>query len=73
MWLQTITDDKGTTNSDLRNDTCLPDNTMHFNALFDNNNIVPGVRAATDPDHRVISLSEANMSKVFNRVNTHKA
>ena len=36
-----------------------------FNARLDNNNIVPGVRAVTDPDYLVTSLSEADMKKKY--------
>jgi hypothetical protein len=31
---------------------------------------MPGVRAATDPEDWVISLSEADVSNVFNKINT---
>ena len=72
MWcgLQSITDYKGRPNRDLPHNASLPDEP---NTRFDNNNIVPGVRAVTDPEDWVISLSEADLRKVFKQVNIRKA
>ena len=53
MWqgLQSITDYNGIPNCDLPNDDAsLLDKLNAFYAHFDNNNVFPGVRAATDPE-----------------------
>ena len=65
MWqgLQSITDYKGKPNSDLTNDTSLPDKLNAFYARFDN--IEPGVRAVTDPEDWLNSLSKADVRRVF--------
>nr|XP_046210055.1 uncharacterized protein LOC124038336 isoform X3 [Oncorhynchus gorbuscha] len=62
MWqgLQSIPDYKESPSCDLPNDASLPDELNVFYVRFDNNNVVPGVRAATDPEDWVISLSKAN-------------
>lgn len=75
MWqgLQSITNYKGRPNSDLPNDASLPDELNACYARFDNNNIDPDVRAVTDPEDWVISLSEADVRRVFNQVNTLKS
>lgn len=70
--LQSIADYKGRFNHDLPNDASLPDELNAFYVHFDNN-IKPAVRAVTDPEDWVISLSEADVRRVFNQVNTCKA
>ncbi|CDQ57456.1 unnamed protein product [Oncorhynchus mykiss] len=58
--LQSVTDYKGKPNRDLPNDASIPDELNAFYACFDNNNIEPGLRAVTDLEDWVISLSEAD-------------
>jgi hypothetical protein len=67
--LQSITGYKGKPSLDLPKNASLPDELNAFYACFDNNNIVQGVRVVTDPEDWVISLTEADVSKVFNQVN----
>ena len=69
---RSITEYKGRPSLDLPKNTSLPDELNAFYACFDNNNIVQGVRVATDPEDWVISLTEADVSKVFNQVNIRK-
>ena len=57
----------------LPNDASLPDELNAFSARFDNNNILPGVRATSDPEDWVISLSKAKVNKILNQINSHKA
>jgi hypothetical protein len=75
MWqgLQSIMDYKGKPRHDLPNDASLSDQLNTFYTRFDNNNIVPGMRAVTDTDDWVISPPEADVRKDFNQVNIHKA
>ena len=75
MWkgVQSIMDYKRRPSRDLPNDASLPDELNAFYARFDNNNTILCVKASTDPEDWVVSLSEANVSKVFTQVNTHKA
>ena len=49
-----------------------PDELNIFYACFNSNNTIQGVRYPTETEDWVISLSEADMSKVFHLVNTHK-
>jgi hypothetical protein len=63
-------DDKGRPTCDLPNDASLPDKINAFHPRFDNNNIVLGVRGVTEPVDWGISLSEGEVRKVFNQVNT---
>jgi hypothetical protein len=76
MWkgLQSSMDYKGRPSHYLPNDASQPDELNAFYARFDNtNNTVLCVRAPTNPEDWVISLSKADVSKVFNQVNTRKA
>ena len=70
---RSITDYKEIPSRDLPDDASLPDKLNAVYARFDNNNTVPCVRAPTRLEDWVILLSEADMSKVFNQVNTRKA
>ena len=54
------------------NDASLLDQLNAFYASFENSNVVPGGMAITDPEDWVISLSEAAVRNIFNRVNTCK-
>jgi hypothetical protein len=58
---------------DLPNDAFYQTNSKHFITCFDKNNTELCTRAPTITDDWVISLSEADMSNVFNLDNIRKA
>ena len=75
MWqgLQTITDYKRKYSRELPSDTTLPDKLNYFYARFVASNTETCMRASAVLDHCVITLSAADVSKTFKKVNIHKA
>ena len=75
MWqgLQTITDYKGKHSRELPSDTSLPDELNYFYARFEANNTETCMRAPAVLEDCVITLSAADVCKIFRQVNIHKA
>jgi hypothetical protein len=75
MWqgLQTITDYKGKHSQELPSDTSLADELNNFYARFGASNTVACMRPSAIPDNCVITLSVADVCKIFKQVNIHKA
>ena len=67
MWqgLQTITDYKGKHSRELLSDTSLPDELNYFYARFKASNTETCMRAPAVPEDCVITLSAADVSKIF--------
>ena len=63
--MQTITDHKGRQSPELPSDTSLPDELNYFNARFGAKNTESGMRAPAVLEDCVITLSAANVSKIF--------
>jgi hypothetical protein len=74
MWqgLQTITDYKGKHSRELPSDMSLPDKLNYFYVCFEESNTEACMRAPAVPDDCVITLSIADVSKIFKQVNIHK-
>ena len=75
MWqgLKTITDYKGKTSRELSSDASLPEKRNAFHACFEASNTEACMTAQAVPDDSVITLSIADVSKIFKQVNIHKA
>ena len=71
--MRTITDYKGKPSRELASDTGLPDELNFFYACFKASNNEACMRAPAVPDDCVITLSFADVSKIFKQVNIHKA
>ena len=64
--LQTIPDYKGKPSHELPSNKELPNELNAFYALFEEYSTLPCVIASVFPDYSVVSLSVADVSKVFN-------
>ena len=73
QWLKSNMDYKVRPSRDLPNDAFLPDELNAFYTCFDKNNTELCTRTPTIAEDWVISLSEADMSNVFNLGNIRKA
>ena len=75
MWqgLQTIANYKGKSSRELPSDASLPDEPNAFYARFEASNTEACMRAPAVPDDCVITLSVADVSKTFKKVNIHKS
>ena len=71
--MQTITDYKEKHSRELPSGTSLPDELNYFYAFFEAYNTETCMRAPAVPEHCVITLSTADVSKTFKQVNIHKA
>ena len=71
--LQTIIDYKRKHSRGLPSDTSLPDELNYFYACFEANSTETCMRAPAVPENCVITLSAANVSKIFKQVNIRKA
>jgi hypothetical protein len=63
---------QGEHSRELPNDPSLPDELMYFYARFKASNTEACIRASAVPDDCVITLSVADVSKTFKKVNIHK-
>jgi hypothetical protein len=75
MWqgLQTLKEYKEKQSRELPSDMSIPDELNNFYARFEASNTETCMRASAVPDACVITLSAADGSKTFKRVNIHKA
>ena len=74
MWqgLQTSTDYKVKNSQELPSDTSLPDKLHNCYARSEASNTETCMRASAVPEDCVITLSTADVSKIFKQVNIHK-
>ena len=71
--MQTITVNKGKHSRKLPSDTSLPDKLNYFYVHFEASSTETCMRASAVPDHCVVTLSAADVSKTFKQVYIHKA